>query len=78
MAIRCPNCNYLLGGVKERSYAIRLVLSRAAKATPLKTLASAYMTYAGCDYLGACRAIQRLAKEGLLRRVRKGLYRARS
>ena len=76
--VKCPYCGHsVLARTRPRAYAVKLVLSRALKPTPVKTLASAYMIYASCEYLAACRAIQRLATEGFLKRVRKGVYRTR-
>lgn len=76
----CPNCGYKLAGVRVdvQALAIRMVVARATrKPRAVAELASVYEKHAKCSYLAGRRAVVRLAKKGVLRRVKKGIYVAR-
>lgn len=76
----CPNCGYKLAGVRVdvQALAIRMVVARATrKPRTVAELAAVYEKYAKCSTRGGHRAVERLAKKGVLRRVKKGVYVAR-
>jgi hypothetical protein len=76
-SIKCPHCHgTIVGAIAAFSQqeAIKKVLKIAKKPTNIERLASIYMAATNCTHSSARRAIERLATNGYLRRVKPAWY----
>jgi hypothetical protein len=77
-SIKCPKCGHNIKGVvpvHTQADVVKQVLKAAARhVRTMEELASIYASLAHISYASARRAIQRLAKNGYLFRVRPGFY----
>jgi hypothetical protein len=76
-SIICPHCGHKIPGarmVHNLPSAIRQILRVARKPQPIKRLATMYSFATFTSYRSSRRAIERLAKDNYLSRIRPGIY----
>lgn len=76
-SIKCPNCGCKIAGVRDTHFnspAVKAIIRHAKKPQPIGTLAFTYGVITGADYRSCRRAIERLVKDGYLKRVKQGVY----
>jgi hypothetical protein len=77
MRSKCPHCGYHLVTTKHpmKAVAIRMTVALATRrAKPVMQLAEMYSRYAECEVRSGRKAVERMAKDGLLKRKGDGLY----